>query len=242
MQAQPAAPEARMIARTATLGLASNKFDDMRSAIERTAARHRGTITAYTLSADPGSARSMSMTVRVEAEHVPYALADLRALGTVTSEAQATEDITDVHRDLAIRIENAKREATRLNELLTRQTDRLSDVLAVEQAQARVQTEIEQMTAQEAAMAGRATYGSIVVEVTELRRAELALGALPIGARLRNALVDGARAAIESAVAAVILAIGFLPVAAVWCAMFLVVALPMWKIWRMLRARRLRRA
>jgi hypothetical protein len=184
--------------------------------MQTAATRHGGTVSAYNISGSADTGRSLATTVRVPVAAMDAALADLRRLGTVTGESQSTEEITDAHRDLAIRIENAKKEAARLNELLTRQSDRLSDVLEVEQAQARVQTEIEQMTAQETAMRGRAALSTISVSVAEVRHAELALGPLPIGTRIRNAMVDGVRAATESALGAVLALIALGPTALLW--------------------------
>ena len=141
----------------------------------------------------------MSATLRVPIAEMDAALAGVRALGRVLQESQSSEDVTDAHRDLAIRISNAKIEEARLGEILKERTGRLSDVLAVEQAQSRVRTEIEQMEAQELAMRNRAALSTISVQVDERYRAELAdNGPLPIGTRLRNAVVDGAHGTRES--------------------------------------------
>ncbi len=91
----------------------------------------------------------MSATLRVPIAEMDAALAGVRALGRVVKESQASEDVTDAHRDLAIRISNAKIEEARLGEILKDRTGKLSDVLAVEQAQSRMRTEIEQMEAAE---------------------------------------------------------------------------------------------
>jgi hypothetical protein len=92
-------------------------------------------------------------------------------------------------------------------------------VLAVEQAQSRVRTEIEQMDAQELAMRNRAALSTISVQATERYRAELAdTGPLPIGVRLRNAIVDGARTALESLVGFALAVLGAAPTLLLWAA------------------------
>jgi hypothetical protein len=128
------------------------------------------------------------------------ALAGLRALGTVVQESQSSEDVTDSHRDLAIRLANAKVEEGRLGELLARRTDKLADVLAVEQAQSRIRGEIEQMTAEELAMTGRASLATITVEIEERYRAEITLGPATLTTRFQNALVDGLRGTIDAVI------------------------------------------
>jgi hypothetical protein len=83
-----------------------------------------------------------------------------------------------------------------------------------------VRTEIEQMEAEEVAMRNRAALSTISVQVAERYRAELAdNGPLPIGTRLRNAVVDGARAALESVVSFVLAVLAGAPTLLVWAAM-----------------------
>jgi hypothetical protein len=240
--AAPAPPQtaaaARMLVRTAYLSISTDRFDDVQARLERVAAARGGVVSGYQLSGTRETGRGLSATLRVPVGALDAVMADLRGVGTVTSESQQTEEVTDAHRDLAIRIDNAKREAARLNELLTRQSDRLSDVLEVEQAQARVQTSIEQMTAEETAMRGRAAMSTIQVQVAEQRHAELALGPLPIGTRIRNAMVDGVRAATESAIGAMLTLISLAPTLLLWLVVVVPPAFLAWWATRMLRTRR----
>jgi len=230
-----AATNNQMIVRTATIALSTEKFEDMRAALERVAAAHQGSVAALTLVGDPPNRRSLRATLRVPIAELDTALAGVRALGTVLQESQSSEDITDAHRDLAIRIANAKIEETRLGEILKDRTGRLSDVLAVEQAQSRVRTEIEQMEAQEIAMRNRAALSTISVEVDERYRAELAeTGPLPMSVRLRNAVVDGARTALESLVGFALAFLGAAPTLMIWAAILFLPA--RWAIRRVRRA------
>jgi hypothetical protein len=199
------------------MSLSTEKFDDTRAALERVARERHGSVAALTLAGDQPNRRSLSATLRVPIAEMDAALAGVRALGKVLQESQSSEDVTDAHRDLAIRIANAKIEEARLGEILKERTGRLSDVLAVEQAQSRVRTEIEQMEAQELAMRNRAALSTISVEVEERYRAELGdTESLSIGARLRNAVVDGARAALESLVGVTLAVLGAAPTLFLW--------------------------
>ena len=233
--AAQAATTTQMIVRTASVSLSTEKFDDMRAALERVAADRHGSVASLTLAGDPPNQRSMRATLRVPIAEMDAALGGVRALGRVLQESQSSEDVTDAHRDLAIRIANSKIEETRLGEILKERTGRLSDVLAVEQAQSRVRTEIEQMEAQELAMRNRAALSTISIQVEERYRAELAdTGPLSIGARLRNAVVDGARAALESLVGFALAILGAAPTLLLWTA---VLFLPARLLWRRLRRR-----
>lgn len=228
--------DAQMIVRTASVSVSTEKFDEMRAALERIATDRHGSVAGLTVAGDPPNHRSMRATLRVPIAEMDAALTGVRALGRVLRESQSSEDITDAHRDLAIRIANSKIEETRLGEILKNRTGRLSDVLAVEQAQSRVRTEIEQMEAQELAMRNRAALSTISVEIDERYRAELAdSGPLSIGARLRNAVVDGARAAVESLVGVALGVLGAAPTLVVWAAVLFVPV--RWLIRRMRRVR-----
>ena len=223
--AQAAAANTQMIVRTASVSLSTEKFDDMRAALERVAVERHGSVASLTLAGDPPNQRSMSATLRVPIAEMDAALAGVRALGRVVQESQSSEDVTDAHRDLAIRISNAKIEEARLGEILKDRTGKLSDVLAVEQAQSRVRTDIEQMEAAELAMRNRAALSTITIDVAERYRAELAdNGPLPIGTRLRNAVVDGARTALESLVGVALAVLGAAPTLLLWAAMLFVPA------------------
>jgi hypothetical protein len=224
----------QMIVRTASVSLSTEKFDDMRAALERVAVERHGSVASLTLAGDPPNQRSMSATLRVPITEMDAALAGVRALGRVLQESQSSEDVTDAHRDLAIRISNAKIEEARLGEILKERTGRLSDVLAVEQAQSRVRTEIEQMEAQELAMRNRAALSTISIEVAERYRAELAdNGPLPTGTRLRNAVVDGARTAFESLVGVSLAVLGAAPTLLIWAVILFLPA--RWVVRRMRR-------
>jgi anti-sigma factor RsiW len=214
--AQAEAKESRMIARAVTLSLSTDKFDDMRAAIERVAGAHQGRIASLSASGDPPTHRSLSATVLVPVAETDAAVSSLRSLGTVVQESQSSEDITDNHRDLAIRLANAKVEEGRLGELLARGTDKLTDVLAVEQAQSRVRGEIEQMTAEEQAMAGRAALSTITVQVGERYRAEITLGPVTLSTRFHNALVDGLRGAVDTIIDASLALVGAAPAVGLW--------------------------
>ncbi len=205
-----------MIVRAVTLNLSTDKFDDMRAAIDRVAAAHQGRIASLSADGEPPTHRSLNATVLVPVAETDAAVSGLRALGTVVQESQSSEDVTDSHRDLAIRLANAKVEEGRLGELLARGTDKLSDVLAVEQAQSRVRGEIEQMTAEEQAMAGRAALSTITVQIEERYRAEITIEPTTLSTRFRNALVDGLRGALDSITDLSLAFVGAAPTVGLW--------------------------
>ena len=88
------------------------------------------------------------VVMRVPPGKVGGLLEKLRTFGTVTSENSTGEDITDEYVDLEARLKNMRASEARLQELLTRQTQKLADVLAVEKELTRVRGDIESFEAQ----------------------------------------------------------------------------------------------
>ena len=224
----------RMIARTVTMSLTTERFDDIRAALERATAAEEGSVVS--LSSDGESRRrTLRATVRVPAARLEAALAAFRTLGVLKQESLATDDVTDSYRDLTIRIRNARVEEQRLVELLKTRTGTVKDVLDVEREIARVRSEAERMTAAAETTRNRATFSLVTLEVAETYRAELmpAPDDLPVPTRLRNAFIDGLRAAQQSVVGVALDVAQFGPTLIVWS---LLLALPALFIVRRLRA------
>jgi hypothetical protein len=226
---QPASD--RMIVRTASITLTSDRFDQIRESLEKLVAAHQGRITAMNATGDPSSRRSLRATVGVPAARLDALLAGLRGLGRVQDESLGGDDVTESFRDLGLRTANARREETRLVELLSRRTGDLADVLAVEREVARVRLEIERMEAETRATQQRVDLATVTLTVQEQYRADLALGPLPLPTRFKNALVDGSRRAAESLVGAVLLVLQIAPTLIVWV---LILAWPARWAWRRL--------
>jgi hypothetical protein len=158
-------------------------------------------------------------------------LSGLRGLGRVQDESLGSDDVTESFRDLGLRTANARREETRLVELLSRRTGDLADVLAVERELARVRLEIERMEAETRATQQRVDLATVTLTVQEQYRADLALGPLPLPVRFKNAVVDGFRQAAESLVGTALVVLQIAPTLLVWG---LILAWPARWAWRRL--------
>jgi len=84
------------------------------------------------------------ITLRVPSEKFDGAMSALKKLGRVKNEGVQTQDVTKAYADLETRLKVKRETATRLREILTRQTGKVSEVLEVEREIARVVEEIEQ--------------------------------------------------------------------------------------------------
>lgn len=218
-----------MIVRTATLKSGTDRFDEIRASLEKIVAMHQGRIGSLRVTGEPPARRSLQATLRIPSPGLDAALGALRALGSVRDESIASEEITDTYRDLRVRITNSRREEQRLVELLAKRTGDLADVLAVEQALARVRGEVEQMEAQERAMKGRVDFATVTIQIDENYRAEMTIGSQSIGGRLRNAFVDGVRDAASGVVDVALGLLSVLPSLAIWVLMLFWPARLLWR-------------
>ena len=85
-----------------------------------------------------------TMVVKLLPEDLDGFLAKLRALGTVQNQSVSTEDVTKEYVDLQARMDNSRKMEAQLQELLKRDTNKIADLLKVEDELGRVRGEIEQ--------------------------------------------------------------------------------------------------
>jgi hypothetical protein len=207
------------IVRTASMTLRTIDFASARPAVERIAREFGGFVARIEVSDGADKPRTLRATLRVPAARLDEALASLRLLGTVSNESQGGDDVTAQVRDLGARLANTRSTEKRLQDILLRRTGDVGDVLQVEREIARVRSEIEQMAAEQADLAGRVLQATITLDVEEERKATLGLGPLPVSTRMRNALVDGVRTASASLVAVSLSLLHAGPVVVLWVAL-----------------------
>lgn len=210
------APASKII-RTANLTIVANDFEAIRPAIDRILGEVGGFIGEIQVS-DAGGTRSLRAMLRVPAPRLDDARRSLAALGRVTDERQSADDVTEQVQDLEARLANARTTEERLREVLKNRTGRVADILEVERELARVREDIERLDTQRLNLERRVTYATINLQISERRQATLDIGPLPVGTRLRNALVDGLRQAYESVVGAMLVALEVAPVLLLWAA------------------------
>lgn len=105
---------------------------------------------------------------RVPAPQFENFLAEIRGFGRVLRDSVQAADVTDQHRDLTIRLDNAKRARERLLALLER-ADKVDDLLKIENEVRRLTVEIEQMTAELENLDKRVAYSIVAVQFSSLQ-------------------------------------------------------------------------
>lgn len=106
------------------------------------------------------------ITVKIPPSQFESLPAALKELGELKSMSTDTSDVTTEYIDLAVRIDNLKAEKARLLEFYNRSSN-VSELLQVEREVTRVQTEIEQLTAQKVQLERRAELGTFTVRLVE---------------------------------------------------------------------------
>lgn len=223
-----------MIARTAEVTLTARDFERTRTALEDVLKRHRGYIGQLNVSTPAGAGRSIEATLRVPADQLEAALAEIRKLGRVESESQNGEEVTAQYVDLDARLNNSRNTEQRLTELLRERTGKLSDVLAVEVEISRVRGEIERMEAEQKSLLKRVDFATLNVSVHEDYQAQLNLAPSSMASRMWNAAVSGYRSLVEGLVAVVVFLLSWGPSLLIWSA---ILFFPARAAWRKMRAR-----
>ena len=222
--------EGPMIARTAALKIVVAKFGAARGAMEQILKRHKGYASQLTIASEDGSAPALDASLRVPSAEMEAALVELRALGRVENETQGGEDVSEQHVDLTARLHNALETEQRLIDILRQRTGKVSDVLEVEEQISQTRGEIEQMEAQLAGLDKRVEFASIDLHIAEEYKASSGVGmGSSAGLRLRNAVVGGYRAAVESMLAMAVFILNAGPTLLLWAALLF---LPVRAIWR----------
>ncbi|HEY2171514.1 MAG TPA: DUF4349 domain-containing protein [Candidatus Angelobacter sp.] len=190
-------PTVPMIARVAGVVLVTKEFDKSRAELEEILKRHNGYMGELKVSAPAEAGRSLTATLRIPAQQLDAAMAELKKLGRVEDESQGGEEVTQQYVDLQARLANGIHTEQRLTEILRSRTGKLQDVLKVELEIDRVRGEIEQLQAEKKELSKRVAFATLNTTVKEEYFAKLQSTPPSTGSRFRNAAVDGYNTVVE---------------------------------------------
>jgi len=223
-----------MIARSVSLTIITKDFASSRASLEAILARHHGYSAQLTASTAENSPRSITASLRVPANELAAALAELKTLGHVENESQSGEEVTQQHADLVARLKNSRETEQRLQAILLQRTGKIADVLAVEEEISRVRGEIEEMEAEQKSLEHRVDFATIELRISEEYKAQLNNSSPSASTRIHNSLVAGYKSAAETLLGFVLFFAESGPTLLIWLVILLV---PGW-----LLVRRFRRA
>ena len=185
----------------------SIEVDDARESVEfiaesaRAAGGYVSSSSVYDSYYGSNTAREGYITVRVPESDYPAFIKDIEGLGEVTSKSESGRDVTEEYIDVSARLENLKRQETRLFEILNI-TETVDEVLSVEKEIERVRGEIDSLTGRLNYLDDRIEFSTINVRVTEPRPITRSWG-------IRDALSESVNGFI-SMVNALIVLVGYL--------------------------------
>jgi anti-sigma factor RsiW len=194
-------PTAPMIARTASLKISAKDFQSARAGVDRIIASFHGFAASMTINNAVGEPQSLNAELHFPAAQCDAALAALKGLGRVEQEQQGGEEVIAQVVDLDARLKNARETETRLRDILKTRTGKVTDVLEVENQIAETRQNIEQMEGEKKQLHDRVTFSAITLDLHEEYQASLETNDPSAGRRIRNAVVDGFRAAAEGSLA-----------------------------------------
>ena len=113
------------------------------------------------------SYRSATLEMKIPAANFDSAMTGMPALGKVEQSNATAQDVGEEFVDISARVANARRLESRLLALLTTNTGKLSDVIAVERELARVRQEIERHEGRIRYLSTRVATSTIVTNVHE---------------------------------------------------------------------------
>lgn len=131
------------------------------SALRTLVARHDGYVQSST-----SSEHRAGFVLRVPTSRLESFRDGVRGLGELQREEEQVEDVTDQRGDRVARLRNARREEERLLGLMSERAESLSDVIAIEERLGVVRGRVEQLEAEERALARRVAHAEVHVDLS----------------------------------------------------------------------------
>lgn len=160
------AQQERKIIRTAQLDLEVEDMDGAMLSITAQAESAGGVISYSEVSGQKGEGRWGNMEVQVPSAWLDSFLAGAGSLGTVTRQSSQQTDMTSQYRDNASRLESARAQKQRLDELYAQAQD-MTDIVTITDALFEVQQEIDDLTGANAWIDDRANMSRVYLSLTE---------------------------------------------------------------------------
>ena len=227
-----AVPTGPMIIRTAELTVTATDFEQVRGKLEETLKRYNGYLGRLTVTCPADSGHTLTATLRVPADKLDSAIAELKKLGRVDSESQKGDEVSQQYIDLQARLKNARNTEETLLDILRHRTGKLADVLAVEQEIASVREEIERMQAEKKSLEKQVAFSTVELKVAEDYKQPVHVVPTSTSRRIRDAAVDGYETLVAGLINVLLFFVSWGPSLLVWGAILFFPARILWKRWR----------
>jgi hypothetical protein len=161
--AMPSVPTGRQIIRTATVDMTTNNVPTAAARAEQVATGVGGYLTGENVDGDTAT---VTLSVpQAQLDGVLLALAKL--VGTVTSQQQQSQDVTDQLIDVSSRIATQQASVARVRQLLSQATS-ISDIVQIEGELTSRESDLESMERQQAELSGQVAMSTVNVQLTKV--------------------------------------------------------------------------
>jgi len=161
-----------MLVKNGSLSLEVAAFAEAEKRVREIATAHGGFVSASSLNKDADGRIRGTLSLRVPADRFEAAVEELSTIGKLRHKEVTGTDVTEEYVDLEARLRNLQNERERLRTLFDR-SGKVSEILEVEKELARVQGEIEQITARIRLLQNQVSLSTITAEIYEPGTASL---------------------------------------------------------------------
>ena len=226
---QPASPyenfraEPRVVY-SADLAVIARDFIHARSSMEDILERHRGYAARLRMAGNPAGS-SLSATLKVPASEYSSTLVDLKSIGDVQQDDEAADEVIQQHGDLEARLQNARNNALRLEQLLKENSEKSVDVDYIQRQLVALRAEISKLELERHNVDNRVVFSNIHFSLREVRETP----AETLSAQFRRAAASGLTDLIASLSAIVIFLVGYGPSFLLWATILFFPARYLWR-------------
>jgi len=208
----------------ADLGVITKDFVHARSSMEEILDRHRGYAARLRMVGSPDG-KALSATLKVPASEYSSAVADLKSIGDVQRDEEAADEVIQQHGDLEARLQNARNNLRRLEQLLKESSDKSIDVDYVQRQLIALRAEIAKLELERHNVDERVVFSNIHFSLREVRESP----AQTVSAQIRGAATSGLTDLVGSLSSLLIFLVSYGPSFLVWAA---ILFFPIRYLWR----------
>jgi len=157
----------RMIIKTGTMNLETEKYDDALNQINDYVKRAGGFVTNSSTSVNPSGKKQGTLTIRINSDKYDAMLKDMSNFGKILNSQINGNDVTSEYIDLQARMNTQTELEKRLLNLLNEKTAKLIDVVEVEQKLSNVREVIEKTQGRMKYLKNQTDYSTLSLSIYE---------------------------------------------------------------------------
>jgi hypothetical protein len=220
------------VVRAVNFGIESPRFEAVEPRLLEITKQVGGFVEQLNVHREFGARPWLDARLRLPANSIDGALQAIRELGAVQQETESSENTNAEKESLVSQLASKRADLQRLNDVVQHHTGSLSDTVGAEEKLSERRNELNNLEKQLARLDGRVEYALVELRITERYQAHIDWGSAMSISDLRNSVIEGLAAVLESfaAILGILLHYG-LPIA-FW---FAILYWPLLALWRRYR-------